>query len=376
MIPDQAIRKFRRGTLTIRAKPGQALKVTQMRHEFQFGTAISSRMFSGRVDPQTRKKYLDVLQANFNSAVHENALKWYSTERSGPGADYTTAERIWKWCHANGIVMRGHCIFWAVDKYVQPWVKNLDDKALRKAVEKRAKEVTTRFRGRIIEYDVNNEMLAGHGNYYRRRLGDGITADMFRWARQGDPGAALYVNDYGILSGRHAAKYEKQIAALLKRKVPLGGIGCQSHFGRSIDIAMVKKTLDRLAKFKLPVKITEFDINTDDERAKARYLREFYHTCFAHPAVEGIYMWGFWGGAHWRPKAALWNKDFTPTPAAKAYRDLVFNQWWTRWEGRADENGLCKVRVFFGKHRVQAGGRIREVTLRPKEGGKTVDLSK
>jgi endo-1,4-beta-xylanase len=35
--------------------------------------------------------------------------------------------------------------------------------------------------------------------------------------------------------------------------------------------------------------------------------------CFAHPSVEGILMWGFWQGKHWRPNAFLWKKDWTPT---------------------------------------------------------------
>ena len=44
------------------------------------------------------------------------------------------------------------------------------------------------------------------------------------------------------------------------------------------------------------------------------------------------------------------------TPAADVYRDLIFRQWWARWQGKADAQGRCEVRVFFGKHRVTAGG--------------------
>jgi hypothetical protein len=34
-------------------------------------------------------------------------------------------------------------------------------------------------------------------------------------------------------------------------------------------------------------------------------------------------MWGFWEGAHWRPKAALWKRNWDMTPAARAYRDSM-----------------------------------------------------
>jgi len=85
-------------------------------------------------------------------------------------------------------------------------------------------------------------------------------------------------------------------------------------------------------------------------------------------------MWGFWEGAHWRPKAALWKRDFSPTPAARAYRNLVFNRWWTRWEGRADSDGICRVPAFYGRHQVQADGKSVEVELHKAQGAAEVTL--
>ncbi|MFO7958388.1 MAG: endo-1,4-beta-xylanase [Candidatus Brocadiia bacterium] len=366
-----AIRRHRMGTLCVQAPPGARVRVDQLEHEFWFGTAISHGLFRDDAEPEDRRRYLEILRENFNSAVHENALKWYQTERRRGEPDFTDAERMVAWCRDNGLRVRGHCIFWCVDRYVQDWLKELDDGELRQAVERRAREVPRRFRGRILEYDVNNEML--HGDFYKDRLGEGIRADMFRWAAEEDPDALLFVNDYNILSGKDAAAYERQIQALLDAGAPVGGIGCQGHFGGDIDMDEVRAALDRLARFDLPIRITEFDINMDDEEKKARLLREFYRTCFAHPAVDGILMWGFWRGRHWRPKAALWEKDFSPTPAAEAYRDLVFDRWWTEWEGEADGEGRCEVPAFYGRHRVTVGGKSTEVNLRKADGTVTLD---
>ena len=113
---DAAIRKCRMGTITVHARPGAAVKVTQLSHEFWFGTAISTEAFSERTDPKVREQYLRIVKDNFNSAVHENALKWYSTERRQGQVSYDDADRILQWCEANGIRMRGHCIFWDVDQ--------------------------------------------------------------------------------------------------------------------------------------------------------------------------------------------------------------------------------------------------------------------
>ncbi len=366
------IRKHRMGTLTIQTTPGAKVTVTQLEHEFWFGTAISRSMFRQMDSPDT-KRYLEVLKANFNSVVHENALKWYGTGAKPHGEDYTDADRMTDWCVKNGLRVRGHCAYWGIERYVQEWVKALDDDVLRKALSRRGRRVAKHFKGRIGEYDVNNEMM--HGDYYAKRLGKGVTAEMFHWVAEGDPDAILYVNDYGILQSG-GEKYAKHIQGLLDQGITIGGIGVQGHTGNSIRPERVKATLDRLGKFGLPIKITEFDMNTKDEAAKARGLEALYRVCFAHPAVEGVLMWGFWQGRHWRPDAALWKKDWTPTPAAETYRKLVYDEWWTRFEGTADAQGRYEVPVYFGRHKVVAGGKTAEVALSRKEGKKVVRVER
>ncbi|MDP6634667.1 MAG: endo-1,4-beta-xylanase [Phycisphaerae bacterium] len=370
---DTAIAKHRTGTIVIRTKPGAAVSVTQKSHEFQFGTAIARTIFRDISSPAS-KKYLEILKANFNSAVCENAMKWYGTQRNAGPPDYSDADRMVAWCQANNLPLRGHCIFWASPRYVQNWVKALDNKQLLVAMKLRNDDLLKRFRGKVGEYDVNNEMV--HVRYYADRLGDDIRVRMFHWARKADPKAILYVNDYNILSGRDGDKYVKHIEKLIAAGAPVGGIGVQGHFHRRINIPHVKKTLDSLAKFKLPIKVTEFDINTSDEKAKAADLTAFYRACFAHPSVEGILMWGFWEGRHWRPKAALWKRDFTPAPAARAYRKLVYETWWTRWSGKADASGRCQVPAYFGRHIVKTGGKSMDVTLLRAKGKVELDTRK
>ena len=57
-------------------------------------------------------------------------------------------------------------------------------------------------------------------------------------------------------------------------------------------------------------------LTPEEEKAKAEALRQYYRICFAHPAVTGIMMWGFWEGANWIPQSSLYRRDWTPTPAA------------------------------------------------------------
>ena len=125
--------------------------------------------------------------------------------------------------------MRGHCIFWAKDKYTMAWLKELNNDELRGKVISRAIDVTKHFKGRIAEFDLNNEMI--NGDFFRRRLGYGIINEMAFAAKAGNPNVTLYVNDYGVLVERNynAASYIMQIENLLANGVPIDGIGCQAH---------------------------------------------------------------------------------------------------------------------------------------------------
>ena len=368
---ESTIEQHRKGKLVIRAKPGAHVSVEQVRHEFWFGSAISSSIFSGHTDAETKENYLRVFEENFNAGVTENAVKWPSMERERGKVEYGVVDRILEWGDFANIPVRGHCVFWGIEGRVQDWIKELDDTELHDTLESRAKSVANRYRGRIPEYDLNNEMI--HGNYYEKRLGSGITAEMASWFKEEDPDATLYVNDYDVLTGNRLEDYVAHIRGLLDQGVPIGGIGVQGHLhGDSFDADELKHALDTLAQFGLPIRITEFNfpgqrsryyqkrdvkLTEAEEQTKAQALVDYFRICFAHPAVEGILFWGFWEGANWIPQSALWRRDWSPTPAAEAYRDLVFREWWTKWDGTANEGGLCEVDAFYGEHLVKTGGR-------------------
>jgi endo-1,4-beta-xylanase len=376
---DAQIAEVRMGDITVKTRPGADVNVQQVRHEFLFGAAITNHLATkdtNPMPPKDREMFIKILTENFNYAVHENALKWYDCEKQPNVVDYTVADEIWQICHDNNIPMRGHCIFWEKDEFVMPWLKKLDNDKLRAAVARRAVGVTEHFKGRITEFDLNNEMI--NGEFFRRRLGYGIISEMAWMAKAGNPDAVLCVNDYGILveGGYNAQSYIDQIENLLANGVPIGGIGCQGHFvstlkndssGRAAaSPEHVQKTLDNLAKFNLPIKITECLFAADTDQGRAEELRWFFPVCFAHPKVEAIVMWGFWETGHWMPHTAMWKADWTPTAQAQAYRDLVFNKWWTKTKGKADSTGSFKTRAFYGDYLITSNGKTQKVTLSKK----------
>lgn len=183
-----------------------------------------------------------------------------------------------------------------------------------------------------------------------------------------------------------------QIRKLLAQGVPIAGIGVQGHlhtdtFGRN----QLKSALDSLGLFGLPVRITEFNMpgqrskyhvekitsmTPEEEALRAREMVDYYKICFAHPAVEGILMWGFWAGANWIPVSSLYKRDWSPTPAAEAYRDLIYNEWWTKDSGTAGKDGVFSIPAFYGKYNVTVRGISKEIHLTKGERKNVVDFGK
>ncbi len=373
------IEKYRMGDIIIRTKPGAGINIRQVRHEFLFGTAIPDALAENAPNSfskKDRETYVKILSENFNYAVHENALKWYDDEKEEGVVDYSVADRIWQICDSLSIPMRGHCIFWAKDKYIMPWLFKLNNDDLRAAVKRRAIGVTSHFKGRIDEFDLNNEMI--DGDFFRRRLGYGIVSEMAWMAKAGNPDARLCVNDYGILDGGYnASTYIMQIKNLLANGVPIEGIGCQGHLAMTTESFVnsperVQRTLDQLGQFHLPIKITECLFVFDDEQEQAAELKKLFPIYFADPDIEAVIMWGFWAGDHWIPNSAMWRKDWSPRPQALAYRDLVFKQWWTQIKDKADGSGNFKARAFYGDYLITSNGVTKKVSLHKKDKSVTV----
>ena len=209
---------------------------------------------------------------------------------------------------------------------------------------------------------------------------------MAELALKGDPDAKLYVNDYDVLITDSPLdiglpEYMAHIRKLLKQGIPIAGIGAQGHSHlETFDRQVLRNALDSLATFKLPIRVTEFNLpgmrsefrrsqlTPEQEKLKAKEIEDYYRICFAHPAVEGILMWGFWEGANWIPSSSLYKLDWSPTPALEAYKNLVFKEWWTKESGTAGKKGLFSVPAFYGKYRITVNGVSKEVDLTKQEG--------
>uniref|UniRef100_A0A1D1YIL8 Endo-1,4-beta-xylanase A n=1 Tax=Anthurium amnicola TaxID=1678845 RepID=A0A1D1YIL8_9ARAE len=325
---------------------GSTVKVRQIKNSFPFGSCISR----SNID---NEEFSEFFVNNFNWAVFGNELKWNHTEPQRGNFNYADADEMLDFCERHGIETRGHCIFWEVEHNVQSWVRSLSTDELMKAVQHRLAALLSRYRGRFKHYDVNNEML--HGSFYQSRLGSNIWSYMFKVANQIDPSAVLFVNDYHVEDGcdpnSSPEKYIQQIFDLREQGAPVGGIGIQGHINCPVG-PIICSALDKLAVLGLPIWFTELDVSAVNEHVRADDLEVVLREAYAHPAVEGIVLWGFWETFMFRDHSHLVDAEGEINEAGKRYLALK-QEWLSNADGPIDAHGEFRFRGFHGTYNLE-----------------------
>ena len=330
--------------------PNATVKLEMIRHGFRFGTAIDAERLLGTSADSI--KYKKTTLELFNHVVLENDLKWPNWET------YTRARALeaLKFFRAYGISVRGHNLIWPCnDEYCLP--KDVpamfsNPAQLRTRIDSHLVDILAATNGQLSEWDVGNEPSAN--KRLSNILGEDEMAAQFRRAKQLEPNAKLFLNDYGNLGeGNLDVEFKRIIARMIALRAPLEGIGLQAHFGLKLTPpAELFTRLTDFGKFGLPLAITEFDVEMNDEQLQADYLRDFLTIAFSSPNVNSFLMWGFWEGMHWIPNAALYRQDWSIKPNGQAFKDLLFKRWWTNVAGKSDLSGRYGTRGFMGYYRI------------------------
>ncbi|NJK91300.1 MAG: hypothetical protein HC904_05395 [Blastochloris sp.] len=208
------------------------------RHEFEFGTAISGKMLGF---PTTRNnqlqvpeslesllKYEKIVTENFSAVVAENEMKWYAMEKSGGRSYLGPALMMYEWARDRQLKMRGHTILWGVKRWQPKWMLEIPDAEMQGRVIHRMQLVLGLFKGKISEWDLNNEMM--HSDFIGEKIGLKNGASYFKWAQEIDPDVVYYVNEFDVLQKDGIDRYVAFIKDLLDSGAKVGGIGDQRIF--------------------------------------------------------------------------------------------------------------------------------------------------
>ncbi len=355
----QRIEEIRTAPLVIKVldkkgKPvsGAAVTARLIDPEFVFGTAVSvSYLLASDANGTT---YKNILNEYFNAVTLDNNLKWpvwrdpEKQQQTKIALDYLEAQNL---------RIRGHNLVWPGKKFTPAYFANQPDfgPAFGDSITRHIQDIASYTKGKVYAWDVINEMM--HEKDYFDVLPQSEAVEWFKLAKDIDPDAQLFINDYSMLnnvaSPINIATYLSVIASLRGAGAPIEAIGVQGHVGRQPrNPKQVLQDLDLFVESGLPVQITEFDINSPDENLQADYTRDFLIACYSHPVVTGFTMWGFWEGAHWKPDAAMFRRDWTPKPNSEVWRKWVLQEWRTDIQATSNAAGELAARGHLGLYEI------------------------
>ena len=268
------------------------------------GTAVQSSLFADG-------RYSSVLSRHFNYLTAEYEMKWDAIEHTRGASNFGPGDSIVGYGLANGMRIKGHTLIWHAS--VPPWLGALSAVEFRAAFETHIREVAEHFRGQLYAWDVVNEAVADDGTglrdtVFRQKLGDQYIADAFRLAKQADPQALLFYNDYGgeALNQKSNRIYEL-VSSLRAQGVPIDGVGLQMHISASNPPAEanIAANMRRLASLGLLVNISEMDVRVRDLPTATRFevQKSVYHSivrvCVDEPRCDAVTLWGFTDAHTW-----------------------------------------------------------------------------
>jgi endo-1,4-beta-xylanase len=369
------IEKHRKGDGVVLVKdaqgkpiPNVAIRIEQTRHEFLFGCNFF--MFSQLRDPKLEQDYRAQFSGLLNYATLPFYWATYEPKQGKPG--YERSNQAAAWCREHGIAVKGHPLVWDHPAGGPQWLPD-DLQEVGRLSHTRVSEIVGRFKGRIDIWDVVNEAVhLGQVNKEQKMSRWAVTlgatkyvSEHLKLARAANPQATLVVNDY-----RLDPPYYRLLDSLREQgRLLFDVVGLQSHMhDGGWPLRQVWGYCETYRKLGLPLHFTETTIVSGPrtgpgenwgpttpalEEKQAEYVRKFYTTLFAHPAVQAITWWDFSDRGAWqRAAAGLVRKDMSPKPVYERLRELIKGEWWTRIEGRTGADGCWPARAFFGRHRI------------------------
>ncbi|WP_437779404.1 endo-1,4-beta-xylanase [Sorangium sp. So ce1097] len=288
--------------------------------------------------------YKRVAAAEHNYVTAENEMKWDALEPNPGQFSWGAADNIVNWARSNNMKVKGHTLVW--HSQLPGWMNSMTGATqVEQAMRRHIENVMGHFKDRVDHWDVVNEAVltdsdTGVGNPRMRptvffnALGERYLDLAFQMAREQDPNAKLYYNDYSIDARNEKADFVyEMIKGMVERGVPIDGVGLQMHIGPPNNVAGgadVAYNLRRFADLGLEVLISEMDINRCGNVVSAADQLTYYHdiveACFVMPECVGITFWGINDGRSWL------NSWSTARCNGQSSQSLLFNDQYQKKE--------------------------------------------
>lgn len=301
-------------------KPGapQTLRAGGENHHLLMGTAADAELLSAE------PIYASTLSTEYSQLEPETEMKFGPIHPEPGKYNYGDADKLVAFAEAHAMKVRGHNLVWHqqlpdwITDPATPWTPA----TLSHTLQDHIANVVGHYRGKVYAWDVVNEPFNDNGTmrstvWYDKPgigyAGQGTKSieQALLWAHAADPGAKLFVNDYGAdaLGAKSDALY-RMARDFRKRGVPLTGIGLEMHIDTGFDsdykLNLFSANLRRFAALGLEVQITELDVElpntgSDSLADQARTYRDVLDVCLKQRGCTAFQTWGFTDRHSWIP---------------------------------------------------------------------------
>ncbi len=265
------------------ADPNPSVKLKDAyKNYFMIGVALNQRNVS-------TPDQINLVKAEFNSITAENDMKPGEIHPKEGVWNFERADKIANFCRQNGIKLRGHCLCW--HSQFADWMftdkkgKEVKKEVFYERLREHIHTVVNRYKDVVYAWDVVNEAMAddnGGGprwgrfggqepSPYRqsrhfRLCGDEFIAKAFQFAREADPNALLFYNDYSCVDEGKRERIYNMVKKMKDAGVPIDGIGMQGHYNIYFPSEeQLEKAIVRFKELVKHIHITELDIRMNQE---------------------------------------------------------------------------------------------------------------
>jgi endo-1,4-beta-xylanase len=243
---------------------GQPALKDVFKDDFHVGVALSLDQITGN-----EPKAISIVERHFDSITPENILKWEEVHPEPNKYRFEVADRYVAFGEKHKMQIIGHTLVWF--HQTPDWVfqdesgKPMGREALLERMRDHIFTVMGRYRGRIHAWDVVNEAIAQDGQLRKCKwldiIGEDYIRKAFEFARQADPAAELYYNDYDLEMQSKREGVIRLIRDLQKKGIRVDGVGTQGHwFLDSPSLDEIETSIVALAELGIKVMVTELDI--------------------------------------------------------------------------------------------------------------------
>ena len=189
---------------------------------------------------------------------------------------FAEPDRIAAFARAHRLPIHGHTLVWY--KHEPDAFARLFDRrdAFADLYRRYIQAVVGRYRDVARGWDVVNEPIAPDGSSLRNSLWSQVLgpedymATAFAHAARAAPGVPLFVNEYDLEQPAKRATLLRLVERLMKRGVPVGGIGSQTHIDVDLAPGTLRAAIRDLASLGLPIHVSELDISFGHHRLDLR----------------------------------------------------------------------------------------------------------